>query len=394
MTPQQGYSTIKYDIDYNKIFDFIDFPVLLVDASKLKKALTLLPPSKLKMIENHTDDSLELVSRLITKIQLFDANQGAINFLHAESKQKLLKNIGMIITDESKKSIVTELIKIIENKYHSQGESQIRTFNHALIPVQYKWRVVSHDRQTFSQLIIAFIDISEKKEIQDKALELEKYKTFGRLAAAFAHEVRDPLNAILANTEVLYQQAEKQVQSTPFMENIRTQIERLSNLMNELLEFGKPDNTFIKQKENLIKLAKSTIEAMQEKAGQSFKLVDTDRTSTIFVKVDALRMNQVFINLFQNAIQHSPENSVIEVSLMTRNDKAILQIKDQGKGIDQEIMSEIFTPFFTTRSLGSGLGLSIVKRIVKIHQGDIAIWNNTPPPGCTVQIQLPLYQEE
>jgi signal transduction histidine kinase len=113
------------------------------------------------------------------------------------------------------------------------------------------------------------------------------------------------------------------------------------------------------------------------------------------VLADGRRLQQVFLNLLDNAAQHSPEGSEIQVVICEPEGRVCrTQVIDRGSGIPPEILSRIFEPFFSTRRGGTGLGMSIVKHIVEVHGGTITIVNNDPPPGCTVEVRLPIGDEE
>jgi signal transduction histidine kinase len=99
-------------------------------------------------------------------------------------------------------------------------------------------------------------------------------------------------------------------------------------------------------------------------------------------------MQQVLLNLLDNAAQHTPEDRPILVKLSDQNDKVFIRVVDQGSGVESENLEKLFEPFFSTRSGGIGIGLSFVKHIVEIHGGQVSIYNNDPPPGVTVEIML------
>jgi len=107
------------------------------------------------------------------------------------------------------------------------------------------------------------------------------------------------------------------------------------------------------------------------------------------------KLQQVILNLLENAAQHSPKGSKVELYLQYHDDNWLsLRVVDSGDGIPPENLTKIFEPFYTTRSVGVGLGLSLVKRIVENHGGEVKVKNNEPPPGCTVEILLPIANEE
>ena len=110
---------------------------------------------------------------------------------------------------------------------------------------------------------------------------------------------------------------------------------------------------------------------------------------------NSAKLKQVFLNLLENASQHSPENSEILVEVEEQqNNTVIVKVVDRGTGLAPGILPEVFKPFFTTRTRGAGLGLSIVKSIVETHGGKIELLNNDPEPGLTATVSLPLAQED
>ena len=236
--------------------------------------------------------------------------------------------------------------------------------------------------------------IAELKLAQDQLLDSQKMEIIGRIASGVAHEVRNPLNGILAISEALFQNIGGTPEFKPYMDNIRIQVDRLATLMNDLLELGKPieKNTFIRT--SLYKLCSGAVELWQQSSnngGRSVRFLCPQGDYRLDIIGNGPKIQQVFFNLLENAAQHSPKDSEITITLIKQRDKTVQAlIKDQGKGIKPEFMDEVFKPFFSTRSRGTGLGLSIVKSIVETHGGRIRIFNNEPPPGLTVEIDLPL----
>jgi len=106
---------------------------------------------------------------------------------------------------------------------------------------------------------------------------------------------------------------------------------------------------------------------------------------------DSVRIEQALINLLDNANQHSTENKQIYLSIKYSDpDMVSISIRDNGPGIPEDILPDIFKPFFTTRKSGTGLGLSIVKHIVESHNGSINVQNNNDCSGAIFEIRLPL----
>jgi signal transduction histidine kinase len=106
------------------------------------------------------------------------------------------------------------------------------------------------------------------------------------------------------------------------------------------------------------------------------------------------RLEQVLTNLLDNAAQNSEADTPIEVVLAADGGRALTRVGDHGRGLSREALERMFEPFFTSRPGGTGLGLALVRSIVEAHGGALGAWNNVPPPGCTVQFTLPLFEPE
>lgn len=248
-------------------------------------------------------------------------------------------------------------------------------------------------------------EIAVRKETEQKLLEAKRLEAIGQIAGGVAHEVRNPLNAILFVTEALFK--EPVFTDNPaldeYMVHIRTQVRRLSHLMNDLLELGKPIPPSILRPVALAEFCREAFATLQlsdtVQADRLHLLIDGD-TEGLLVLADRTKLQQSLINLLENALQNSPENSAVSLCLSrsVQSDVtgpiALLRIVDAGHGIPEELLPRLFEPFFTNRTGGTGLGLSLVKHYIDSMGGDVQITNNCPAPGCTARIRLPLIEGE
>lgn len=215
----------------------------------------------------------------------------------------------------------------------------------------------------------------------------------GLLTSGVAHEVRNPLNAISVVTEALFMDLGDDSKYRSYKEHIQTHVERLTNLMQDLLELGKPiekSNLQIIDLSDFIRNSVYIWNGTRQGPRHEIKLDFTDSLESVKVRGDKVKLQQVLFNLLDNAAQHSPTNTPIRIAAHATPTHTILKIIDQGTGIPPEHLPRIFDPFFTTRKKGTGLGLSIVKHIVDVHRGKITIQNNQNTPGTRVEISLPL----
>jgi len=171
-------------------------------------------------------------------------------------------------------------------------------------------------------------------------------------------------------------------------------LNRLSILMKDLLEIGKPISHDSFQPETVAGIVTSTIDLwgmLDLSKKYALRYISHPESEKLYVKTEIARLQQVVLNILQNAAQNSPEGSEIVIQVLEPRDKTVnIRIIDQGTGIPPDNMNRVFEPFFTTRKGGSGLGLSIVKHFVESMGGEVAIWNNDPSLGCTVELRLPI----
>jgi PAS domain S-box-containing protein len=235
-------------------------------------------------------------------------------------------------------------------------------------------------------------DVTGQKKMEEDVQRMAKMEVIGRLAGGVAHEVRNPLNAIMIFTETLSRDLEQNSKYKPLITHIRSQVDRLLSMMKDLLNLGKPIEKSNLSRESMNTICLASIDLWKHAPiSKSFPVrYVPPEDPDVYVISDHQKLQQVFYNLFDNAARHSPEGSEINVVFKkSSQDICRVQIIDKGVGIRREIAGKVFEPFFTTRRGGTGLGLSLVKHIIEFHGGEVEIFNNNPPPGCTVEIRLP-----
>jgi signal transduction histidine kinase len=243
-----------------------------------------------------------------------------------------------------------------------------------------------------SAVLIMARDVTDVIELQASLRRSETMAALGEVVAGVAHEVRNPLFAISSLVDAWAVHPRRD--PTPFVDALRSEVKRLSTLMNELLEYGKPAETTL-QPQRLLPVIDAAVRACSHEAAARRIEVAIAGEQDADVLVDARRLERVFINLIQNALHHSPEHSIVtvEIAAPARPDATCVDIavRDTGPGIAAEDLPYLFVPFFSRRRGGFGLGLAISERIVTQHHGVIAAANG-PTGGAVMTVSLPLIQ--
>ncbi len=230
-------------------------------------------------------------------------------------------------------------------------------------------------------------DITETVELHRAVIRSQAMSAMGQLLAGVAHEVRNPLFAITALLDAWALQPG--VQETPFLPMLRKEVTRMRQLMEELLEYGRPYNPELVAGE-LRDVAAEAMTILKPAADERRLTFQIDVSGS--VKMDRVRMLRVFLNLLQNAIDHSPDGGLVELEsrLQTDAHPHVLEIaiRDNGPGFTGEDLPRVFDPFYTKRQGGTGLGLPIVQRIVEEHGGTVTAGNHADG-GAVLRLRFP-----
>ena len=237
----------------------------------------------------------------------------------------------------------------------------------------------------------------QKEEYNHLALQTEKLSSLGRMAAGIAHEINNPLGGILLyGTNIL----KKIPPNDPVhhgLEVIVRETNRCKGIIQKLLEFSR-DNKPDKYLTDLSQVIQRALEILDNEFRLSHITVSKEFCEEMFpLLLDHDQMVQVFVNLFLNSIQAIDDVEggwiKVESALDACGDHIRVSVEDNGCGIEPEHISKLFEPFYSTKSTGTGLGLSVTYGIVQNHGGSIRV-NSTPGKGTRVTLALPISQVE
>lgn len=259
------------------------------------------------------------------------------------------------------------------------------------------WDVVASRLKAASseteRIILVAREITGVVRLQEKLHHTRTMSAMGSLVAGVAHEVRNPLFGISATLDAFEARFGQREEYRQYVAVLRGELERLSHLMGDLLEYGKPSSLEFSEGAigEIVAEAVRGCEALAQQAGVSLG----SRVESGFppIRMDRRRLTQVFQNLLDNAVRHAPPQSAVVVDAeetRVEGERWIdCRVRDEGPGFRPEDLPRIFDPFFTRRRGGTGLGLSIVQRIVEEHGGKIFAGNGTER-GAVVTVRLPV----
>jgi signal transduction histidine kinase len=225
----------------------------------------------------------------------------------------------------------------------------------------------------------------------------DRLASLGTLTAGLAHEIRNPLTAIKTLTQLLPERLEDEEFRNEFLHIASGEVDRISSLVNELLEFARPSDPRFELEEINPILDGMILLTSTESKKKKIEIVKDYLQDLPPISIDREQIKQVFLNILLNAIEATPANGRIVVktrSYLKPGGSPYLQvvIADNGSGIPREFLEDIFNPFFTTKPKGSGLGLSISNQIVQDHDGYIHVESELNS-GSSFFVNLPLTQD-
>jgi two-component system CheB/CheR fusion protein len=239
---------------------------------------------------------------------------------------------------------------------------------------------------------------AEVQRLED-LLALERRRT-SEFLAQLAHELRNPLGPILSGLEAMQIVGLKDPTLESLRELMRRQTDQLIRLVDDLLDVARVTHgriTLEKQRINLTTVVAQAIETTRDLIAERRHQLTVDMPSQpIPVQADAVRLQQVFVNLLTNAARYSPAGGRIWLSAVRENGEAVISVRDEGQGISADALPRIFEPFFrgdaarVTSGGGLGIGLSLVHNLIELHGGRIHATSGGPGKGSEFVLTLPL----
>ena len=333
--------------------------------------------------------------------QVIYANEAASRLWQKDSQKLCKKPFDLLFLGDE--TLLSKLYQALRHgKEFNAKEYQIDAPNlrHGIFELSIS--PVYEDGKIISALITLY-DISAQRDKQEREQKLHLNNAIGMLASLMAHEIQNPLGGIKGATQLQMRDLEELGISTEPSEMVLEEINRIERLLEELLLHSDP-LPLSAQPFNIHELLETVIWFEENRGNRRLLLNRIFDPSLPEIEGDRDKSHQVFLNLIRNAIEASPEGGEVTIRssfcsqwqlagkhLTPQRKYVLIEVQDQGPGVADKHIGQLFQPLFTTKPTGHGLGLSISYRIIQSHAG-LLNYQPIPGGGALFQVYLPIQQ--
>ncbi|WP_051237048.1 ATP-binding protein [Paenibacillus pinihumi] len=316
-------------------------------------------------------------------------NQSGVRMFEASHQEELLnRSIFDFLHPKHHAAVRHRLEEARTDGSHGPVEQEWYTMKGKLIHTEVVETPTMLSGKFALQIIIR--DISERKKNEELLINSEKLYVAGQLAAGIAHEIRNPLTSLKGFLQLIMSGKD----TNPHIQEImKSELNRIESIVSEMLMLSKPQ-VYELSRRNISQIMRDTITLLEAQAIlYDIELEAEYDEEALWIYGVENQIKQVFINVLKNAIEAMMDGGKINIRCFLEAGEVKVQIRDQGPGINKEMLSKMGQPFYTTKDKGTGLGLMVSYKIVDNHQGRIEA-DSEIGIGTTLLIALPYAQEE
>ena len=265
------------------------------------------------------------------------------------------------------------------------GETELHAQSGRKVPVNERDSAISDHAGRCLGRVKTFQDLSELIALREQVRQMDRLAAIGEMAATVAHEIRNPLGGIRGFAEFLARDIPEEDPRRRLVDKILAGAQSLGKVVNELLEYTRPVELSLSPTCCAV-VAAAALRYVQYDGNRISILIQID--PALKVLADADQLKQVLLNMLLNAVQSIGAEGEIHVSAHADENDVDFVIRDTGCGMNAEQLGKLFSPFFTTKEKGTGLGLAVCMKIVEGHGGEIRA-QSVESAGTTMTIRLP-----
>lgn len=398
ITGQEIYPFVEHDFSFLRAYLFaqaVSFHLVAIFIRWLSVALSRQYILHAEILENLRDGVIVMDEKLV------------LSFVNVCAKKMLGKDIhetwnGRLATEFLNHPKHTSILKTVLLQKLCSFQIELET-NDVQIPINVTLTSFATKKEVRAYILI-LRDMSEQKHIEEALKRIHRLETISEVAYTIAHEIRNPLASIRGAVQELRKSDSPQDAKNLLMDIVIRESDRLNRVITDFLQLSKLRPPSL-QKINLHHLLQEFIYFLQKRPDMANAQIDLDIEPNITLYCDAEQIKQVFYNLAINALEATTTHLVLKIQARNcvlkdfihkshypfyglQEIGVMISFCDQGRGIPEQYINKIFTPFFTTKEQGTGMGLAMVKKIIDSHQGLCNV-QSTNGQGAVFSLWLP-----
>ncbi len=386
---------------YGTLFTLVGVVILFGLFYRINKVLKDIIKKQTNSLEEESSFKEQIINSIFSALVtigkdgvILSSNSKVSTILNTDRKKLVGFNykdtvLELLISEFEFSEVINQNQNIIniEKKFELERDDTHKVLEYNLYPLKSK------DDEIIG-ITFTVRDITADKELREKIIMKDKLESIGRLTTSIAHEIRNPISSIKTYVELLPSKYDNEEFRNTISKDVPYQIQRLDNLITNLLNYSKP----AKSQRKVVVLNDVILSSMQlvnQKIISKNISIQVNLIDDIKVYVDQYQLEQVLLNLLLNTIDavEDVQSPNIEILSLASNDKIILKIIDNGIGIPDMVKKQIFEPFYTTKSSGYGLGLSIVHQLTKENGIEISV-DSAVDVGTTFGLSFSIGRKE
>jgi signal transduction histidine kinase len=282
-------------------------------------------------------------------------------------RAKITEPFGYLLKPVDEKTLITN-VELTLQKQHTHNKKILETLRKANDELEKRVQERTVELRKKNEELN--VEMKQRIQAEEELKRADRLATIGKMSAVLAHEIRNPLNSIKINVDILNGILELNESNRRRMHIIQKEVDRLDNLVKGVLLFARRSDLIVSDF-SINSLFESIVNQLKPQF-QKRNVNLVNKTENVIINADKEKLNQVFLNMILNSFDAIPDSGEIEISSNCKDDKYVdISIRDNGTGISNP--EKIFEPFYTTKNMGTGLGLSISQNIIEQHFGELKL---------------------
>lgn len=371
---------------YRRIFESSPISLWEEDFSEVKRHLDDLRSKGVKDLRGYFTEHPEDLAKCTDMVKIINVNEITLKLYGAKTVDELRIELGRFFTHEFHDEFREELVALGEGKTRFASEFDTQTLAGDIKHVSLILNVISGYENTLAKVLVSVVDLTERKRMEEELLRSRRLAAIGETAAMVGHDLRNPLQGILGAAYYLRTKERSKLSETgrEMLALIDEDVRRSDKIITDLLEYSREIRLEIVQTD-VRSIIKDALEHV--KIPKRIRVVESTKSQPT-MRLDLEKMRRVFVNIIRNAVDAMPKGGTLTIATIETDGKLQITFSDTGEGMTEDTMRKLWSPLFTTKAEGMGLGLPITRRFVEAHGGSISVESKVGK-GSTFTVTLP-----